>query len=342
MNSLRLRALAPLLAFGFAGLAWGSVGCFGLVADAAGTPDGAVLPETGDDVDAAPDTAIDGAPDTAIDGAIDTAFDAPAPPPAQKLLFEAGYQNYAWGFTYDGIYVNAAGEVWSYSHPQTATPAPAPTDVPWPHAGMTETEITTKYASNAKLLTTLSKDQVLAMYKLVSLAETGMLIRQNSCADAGSRLYVAWRYDATTSTYSPVQLGMTGDTTARNTVPAAAQLVSWLSSVGSLSTDFCAPPAAVACVGSGCKPATCPNTWQTAACDGTCVAPTQCESVAGCAACGSSTACLVDAAGAAHCSQAPACSSGVLSCACGGDAICAGGAAWCRGTSAAGFRCERP
>jgi hypothetical protein len=332
MTSLRARALAsaPWLAFALAASSAALVGCGGKTQDFAAADTGATA-ETGDDVDASP-----------LDAAIDTNFDAPPPPTGQRLLFEAGYENYAWGFTYSGVYVNADGEVWSYELPQSTTPTPSPAPDVWPHADMTEAEITAKYASNPKLVTRLSKESVLAMYKLVSLAETGALVRQSSCADAGSRMYVAWRYDAATAKYSPVQLGMSGDTTARNTVPAAGQLVDWLASVGSLPNDFCTPGPAIACAGSACKPTTCAHAWETPACDGTCVSPIRCETVSGCGVCGDGAACLIDAAGGAHCSQAQGCSSGASSCDCGGDSICAGGKAWCRGTSATGFRCERP
>lgn len=329
MTSLRACSLAPLVALLLAASSGGAVGCGGRTQDVVATQDGAVdTGDTGDDMDALRDSAID------------TAFDAPLPPVGQKLLFEAGYQNYAWGFTFSGVYVNAAGEVWSYEYPQSGPSTPPP--LPSLHAGMTEAEITGKYASNPKLVATLSKDAVLAMYKLVSLAETGMMLRQSSCADAGERVFVAWRYDAASNTYSPVQLGASGDNTARNTVAAGGQLVDWLAQVGSLPNDFCNPPALVACAGSACKPASCPNAWQTPACDGSCVDPTRCATVGRCDLCRSSTSCLVDADGGDHCSYVPGCSSGAVGCECGGDAICAGGKAWCRGASATGFRCERP
>ncbi len=278
--------------------------------------------------------------DSAVDsGTTDSPIDATPPAAGQKLLFEAGYVNGAWGYTYSGVYVNAAGEVWSYSAPQANPP---PTTQPTPHAGMTEAEITAKYASKPKLLTTLPTGEALQMYALLSLAESGMLLRQSLCADAGDTTYVGWRYDAATALYAPVVLGMSGDTSARSTAPAAGQVVAWLQKVGAMSADFCAPPAPLACSGSGCKPATCAQSWQVPACDGTCVSPAQCDAVASCAACSNGTSCLVDAAGQTHCSVVWGCSSGATSCDCAGDQICAGGKAWCRGDAITGFRCERP
>jgi hypothetical protein len=62
-------------------------------------------------------------------------------------------------------------------------------------------------------------------------------------------------------------------------------------------------------------------------------APMFCGSVSSCGPCGKGFAGVLDEAGGAHGSRTRDCASGL---------VCAGGAAWCRGTPEAAMRCERP
>lgn len=282
--------------------------------------------------------AADAGADTKVDAAI-TIGDAAPTPAGQRLLFEVGYVNYAWGFTFSGAYVNADGEVWGYSYPPSVD-APGPS-APVPRAGMTEAELTGKYAANPKLLTTLSQQELAGAYALVDGAETGSLLAQSSCADAGDVRFVAFRWDATSKTYSPVMLGIIGDLAARNTAPEAAQLMAWLQKTTDFSSiDSCAPTTPFHCAGAGCATVACSKSWQTSSCDGKCVDPTRCDAVEDCARCGAGRTCVLDAAGGVHCAAA-SCPTGTADCACLGDQVCAGGKAWCK-PAGVGFRCARP
>jgi hypothetical protein len=280
----------------------------------------------------------DAGADTLVDASI--SYDAAPPPTGQKLLFELGYVNWAWGFTFSGAYVNAAGEVWSYSYPQSTTTPPVPT--PQLKPGMTEAEITAKYAYGAKLVGTLSKADLATAWALVDGAEKGTLVRQSNCADAGEFTFVAWRWDAAANLYSPITLAIHGDLAARSTAPEATQLVAFLQkATGTDGFDSCAPRTPYVCAGTGCGVGAC-KAWETAACDGKCVNPTGCDAVNDCGKCGSGRSCVLDAAGGVHCSATNTCATGDTGCACLGDQVCAGGAAWCKDTTGGAMKCVRP
>lgn len=286
--------------------------CGGSVASTGATPDGGTDSATAD---------------TAVP--VDTAV-----PAEQKLLFEAGYVNVAWGFTYSGLYVNAAGEVWSYE-----APIGAPSIEVGLRAGMTEGEIAAKYASNAKLVAKVSKEELAARIAAGREAESGALTESYNCADYGQLTFVAWRFDPSTSRYSPTILGADGDQATRNTSKAAATVVDWLAGFGGrersckLETIACTGPS---CVSTACKP----GSGLVSACDGTCVVAGRCDTVSSCSVCQAPyQVCVLDHDGAAHCTGALG--SATTTCESFGDRLCAGGKTWCAGSIDAGFRCER-
>jgi hypothetical protein len=114
------------------------------------------------------------------------------PAPQQKYVFEAGFVNQAWGFTYSGVYVTSDGAVYSYSYSGPDTSATIPVD---PRPGMTEAEVSAKYASNPTFLTTVDTTSLQHAFALVDAAQSGMLLGTFSCADYGERTYVAWLFD---------------------------------------------------------------------------------------------------------------------------------------------------
>ncbi len=298
------------------------VACGGSVSSS-GTPDSAT-PDSGttDTLVAVVDTAV----------AIDTAI-----PSEQKLLFEASYVNYAWGFTYSGIYVNAAGEVWSYQSKDGAPRDPS-LEVSV-KASMTEAEITAKYASSAKLLTTVPKDVLLAKLASAREAERGALTESGNCADYGVITYVAWRYDPGSGQYAPTRLGADGDAASRNSSPSAEVVVEWLASL--TGRERTCKLETINCTGSGCRLSECkPGSGQVSACDGTCVVAGRCDKVSSCSVCQKPyQVCVVDDVGDAHCTYGA--SDMPVTCATEGDRLCAGGASWCSGSADAGFLCHK-
>lgn len=269
----------------------------------------------------------------ATDAAVDATPDVgPAVIPAgQRVVFEADYQNWAWGYACGGVYVTADGTLHSFDCSGTAT-----VDGPRRRPGMTEADLLASYGKD----TVIGKVPVALLvekFGLVSSAERGALTMESMCADAGTRTYRAFRFDPATKAYAPITLGADGDLAMRNTEPSGETLVDWLAALAGTGRDSCSPTKGVACV--GCASTGCDKSWLTRACDGSCVMPSRCESVSSCAACGSGQACVLDGAGRAHCSSAT-CSP--TTCECAGDSLCAGGKSWCKGSAAGGFRCEQP
>lgn len=270
----------------------------------------------------------------AADAAIDTPADvAPATIPAgQRIVFEADYVNWAWGYACNGVYLTADGALHSYDCSASKPVGSAPRRQP----GMTEAELLATYGKDT-IIGNVPAAQLAEKFALVARAERGALTTESMCADAGVRMFRAFRFDPATKGYVPITLGADGDLAMRNTDPAGESLADWLASLAGTGHDSCSPTKGVAC--AGCASTGCEKSWLTRACDGSCVMPSQCESVSSCSVCGSGQACVFDGAGSAHCTSAP-CSP--ATCECAGDSLCAGGKSWCKGSSSAGFRCEKP
>src|SRR5688500_873455 len=153
------------------------------------------------------------------------------------LLFEVEYVNHAWGFTWDGYYVDAEGAVWSYSLAN-----------PWEHDGQetwTGGELLEKYVQGRSLTRVLSAAEVAERYEAVGAAAAGPLgPRQGRCADAGTIRYHALVYDAEQERYTRVLLYQAGDVAQANHSPAAQALTEWLREIrpaGFHDGSGCAP-----------------------------------------------------------------------------------------------------
>lgn len=251
-------------------------------------------------------------------------------PAGQTIVFEADYQNWAWGYDCSGVFVTADGVVHSYECKDVT-----PKDAARRKAGMTEKELLESYGAT-KVVGNVAKALLAEKYGLLASAEKGALLRESLCADAGQRTFRAFRFDG--KTYAPITLGAHGDNAALDTEPSGVALVQWLVSVAGGGAESCAPMARVSCVGCASS-ASCDKSWQTRACDGRCVSPPLCAQVASCAACGAPYHCVLDGGGRAHCTY-PSCTP--ETCDCAGDALCASGKAWCKGSASEGFRCEKP
>ena len=153
------------------------------------------------------------------------------------LLFEVEYVNHAWGFTWEGYYVDAEGVVWSYSLGQ-----------PWAHAGQeawTGAELVEKYGQGRTLARVLSAAEVAERYAAVGAAAAGPLgALQGRCADAGTIRFSALVYDPSTERYRRVLLYQAGDVAQANHAAAAEALTEWLREIrpdGFADGTSCAP-----------------------------------------------------------------------------------------------------
>jgi hypothetical protein len=224
-----------------------------------------------------------------------------------------------WNATLQGIYVTADGAVYSYDY-FAGSPDP---DVPVPHfqatappGPTTESQLAARYGASPQQIGTIAEDVLAARFAEVGNAQAGVLLQNVHCYDSDAVSYIAWLYDTTTSTYSPVVLGADGDVAFRNTATAAAGLVDWL----------------VTLYG------------QTRICQFENVDTTR---VASCGDCPAEDACVVDCTGIYNCQRywfGVTCPSGSdpLSCDCVGAQVCAAGSSWCGGSPGTGLTCAAP
>ena len=64
-------------------------------------------------------------------------------------------------------------------------------------------------------MTTVPESELLEMVALVDQARSGELNFATCCMDAGEEDFIAWEYDAATSTYTPLLLAVDGDLVRR-------------------------------------------------------------------------------------------------------------------------------
>ena len=264
-----------------------------------------------------------------------------APTPGQEILFEVRYENHAWGHEASGVFINRNGEVYTYDASDVD-----PGDSTQVFAGMTEDEISARYGDAPTLLTKLDESTLLDKFSFVGAAQLGSLLSDTICADAGSTDYVAWLYDAATELYTPVALGTEGDRWVQNTAPEAASLMAWLRGFSGTSTSCqrtLGPCGGTLCPEvPPCEDGMVPTFPTQQGCMNRCFPPTFCDFVDNCSVCDAAQLrCMLDQAGRRHClGWIPGCSENI-DCSCGGDALCAGGASYCR-LSGTTFSCSPP
>jgi len=262
------------------------------------------------------------------------------PADGQTILFERSYVNYAWAPSISGAYITRDGEVYTYDYIESegAQAAEPYLDlVP----GMTEAQLTQKHGSKPKLVATVDNSVLLEHFALVGGAQAGVLLSQFSCADYGEDRYVAYIYDPAKELYTPVPLAVDGDMAVRNTAPAAEQLVAWIGATWGQTTErpcqFRGSPCFVQpCPGAPpCEAGTAPIDPSEQGCSTSCA-----SLVPGCDACAAADlTCITDQAAKAHCvGRATGCVE-AITCDCGGDAVCAGGSAYCREDAHAQLSC---
>jgi hypothetical protein len=252
---------------------------------------------------------------------------AVTPAAGQQYVFEVTYFFMHWGPALEGIFVTADGTVYAYDYFADASDAGAPYpgfDPLSPPGPVPASELAARYGASPRQIGTIAPEDLQARLASVADAQAGVLLQSIPCRDAGEATFLAWVYDTTNATYSPVILGVDGDVAMRNTAGAAVALVDWLG------------PLYVTAGGRWA-------TWT----DDCRLEATELGAVSDCGECPADNACIADCAGGYHCQKfwfEVECPSGSdpLSCACLGAQVCAAGSAWCRGTPTTGLTCEAP
>jgi hypothetical protein len=164
---------------------------------------------------------------------------------ARRVLFHISYENYAWGYTGYGYYIDDQGDVWKMTTPNH-----------WWQEAMDIIENKDNgpiyEARSLEQSYVDSRDSVVSHIDLDALREKSPLIEAaakgdystpvSTGADLGSWIYGCLHYDEATDKYEKVILSVSGDWTANNMDPSAATLDEWLkSSVIGCPFPFSAP-----------------------------------------------------------------------------------------------------
>jgi hypothetical protein len=141
-----------------------------------------------------------------------------------RYLFDVYEENFSWGYTLRGFYVDRNGDVWSYDH----------SDERWlPGDGavrLSEADLKEKFDHGRKVLT-LGAKVVRDKLRLIDVASRGGIARFSQSRDRGRYAWVAYQYDPDRRNYRVVVLGADGDWIESNSTSAAQELVAWLNEV---------------------------------------------------------------------------------------------------------------
>lgn len=149
----------------------------------------------------------------------------------QRFVCERSYTNFAWGYQHGGIFVDRDGRVYRFAVRGRTSLAPASAD------GLTEGEMEAKFGPDATLLRSVSRDELLAMVRLIPAAAKGSYSeREPVSRDRGALVSACYLVDAA-HRYRRVELEVTGDWKYRNLAPEAQKLAAWLASLDGRPQD---------------------------------------------------------------------------------------------------------
>lgn len=154
--------------------------------------------------------------------------------PDQEILFQVGYENYAWGYQRSGWYVDREGDVW------TLDPAPMWRDEVdalrqgrVPAASYPAAEMEDGYgAARDSLVFSLPAVEVMEMSRLIRGAARGTYSQpEGTASDAGLHLVGALLYSSSDDSYRRIVVSIRGDWTVLNRSREARQLEEWIRQV---------------------------------------------------------------------------------------------------------------
>ncbi len=142
------------------------------------------------------------------------------------ILFARYYINFAWGFEFKGITVDANGDVFSFDHGNVKI-LPGPVEKPLNAEFLAE-----KYGIGKKHIGVVAADELEKMIALIPEAAVGSMSEEVSAArDKGTDAWVAYTPDGETGNYKELELKIEGDVDQHNMSSAANTLVNWLNTL---------------------------------------------------------------------------------------------------------------
>ena len=142
----------------------------------------------------------------------------------QSYLFEIEYVNHAWGLAWNGLVIDRSGDIYAYDHSHEI----------WEPSGAdsyTEMELKEKYEHESRYIGRIDAATIALQFGRISSVGDHFLNPTQSCADAGSITYRAFRYESAADRYRPLLLREEGDFPKQNLSDAAENLGAWLRSL---------------------------------------------------------------------------------------------------------------
>ncbi len=142
-----------------------------------------------------------------------------------RYVFDVYEENYSWGHTLRGFFIDRDGNVSSYDHSGDRW-------VPSQNrAGRIDDVDLAEKFDGSKPVINVGAETVLRKAELIDPAAHGALKKYNQSRDRGRFAYVAYLYDPDRRNYRTIVLGADGDWLETNESPAAQELLEWLKTV---------------------------------------------------------------------------------------------------------------
>lgn len=152
---------------------------------------------------------------------------AQTPAAEEAIVFCKSYENYAWGATKNGFFVDSTGKVFSFNFSAEALEPGIGVKAP-----KTVAELKAEYNQSKKLLKTVAADELSRMRALIpEVLSASYSAKVHNACDAGCELWTAYLVDDEKGTFKAVKLKEDGDFVQNSLATAATTLVNWLDSL---------------------------------------------------------------------------------------------------------------
>jgi hypothetical protein len=144
----------------------------------------------------------------------------------QKYLLAVTYDNYAWGASHAGIFVDIEGNFYHYYHDKGDNDGYLSVNEV---AEQSEIELTKVMGGAGTLLETLDIEVIKEIKSIASRVTSHSFTEsQQRCHDSGSIRFFSFYFNINTQMYTPTLLEKTGGLAQVNLSPSAKELVNWL------------------------------------------------------------------------------------------------------------------
>ncbi|HUX55497.1 MAG TPA: hypothetical protein VMV77_00865 [Bacteroidales bacterium] len=143
----------------------------------------------------------------------------------QTILFQFEYVNYAWGYQHNGIIINNAGNILTYSNPDGW-------NFPDNDLILDESQVTENISKCMLNSKRIPKDELQKYSNYIkNIASSKVTALKNVAADAGSSEFICYQFSENTKTYKGYLIKMEGDFTCENLNFYSKKVVAWIKDI---------------------------------------------------------------------------------------------------------------